>query len=145
MSDRMDQIRRAIEVANDRADAAIGRTEEHLAGQTEAGERLHTFVTMELRPALQALERDVADVGGDLAITREYNDPTQYRYAIVGVRPEPYREAFRATLNGVIVRTGQIHWTLNQASGITQPIEAGSVEAVRNAILDAYTLALAGS
>jgi hypothetical protein len=55
MSDRMDRLRRAVATANERADAAIGRTEARLGGGTEAGERLRTFVHRELSPALRAL------------------------------------------------------------------------------------------
>lgn len=144
MTNRMDRLRRALKAANERADAAIGRTEARLAGRTEAGERLRAFVNRELAPALTALEQEVLGLGGDLAIIREYNDPTQYRYAIVGRRPEPNRAAFRATLSGVIGRTGQIQWTLTQGTGASQPIEDGSAQAICDAIVDAFTLAIEG-
>jgi hypothetical protein len=145
VSDRTDRLRRAIRGANERADAAIGRTGTRLAGRTKAGERLRAFVNRDLDPALHRLQQDVLEAGATLSVIREYNDPTKVRFAIEGGQPEPSRETFRATLSGVIGRNGKVGWTLTQASGTTQLIEPGTAEAICDAILDAYTLALEGS
>ena len=145
MSDQMERLRRALKAANARADATIGRTEARLAGRTESGERLRAFVNRDLAPAIQHLEHDVLNQGGDLTIVRAYNDPTQYRYAIEGWRPEPNQETFRGTLAGRISHDGQVRWTLTLAPGDAVPIEAGTAEAICDAILEAYIRAIEGA
>jgi hypothetical protein len=141
----MERLRAALQAANARADQTIRDTRANLAGRTEAGERLRAFVNRDLAPAIQQLEQDVFDRGGDLSIVREYNDPTQYRYAIEGGHPEPGRETFRATLAGTVSHVGQVRWTLTIATGEALQIEAGTAEAICEAILEAYIHAIEGS
>jgi hypothetical protein len=145
MDDLLKRLREALQMANARADATIGKTRAKLAGRTEAGERLREFVNRDLAPAIQRLEQDVMDQGGDLTIVREYNDPTQYRYAIEGTHPEPNRETFRATLAGTTGHGGQVRWALTLATGDAMHVEVGSAKAICDAILERYIQAIEGS